>query len=393
METDKPSMPNQTQRGKYTQRLSNKENAGYHESFRIDEDFFRNVIDSIDDYAIFTTDLDGVISSWSLGALNLFGYGEQEVIGKNASMLFNDDDIKAAVPEKQLANALKKSRTKDERWHLGKNGKTVWVSGLMFTLKDDAGQVRGFAKILRDMTELKRFDQHKDDFIGVAAHELKTPVTSVKAYAQVLEHRFTKAGDERSALLLRKMDVQLDRLTNLIGDLLDVTRIDANRFQLNSEDFDFDVFIKDIVDDFQQTSLRHTLIIDGNAGRHINIDQERLKQVVNNLVSNAIKYSPHADEITLRVSSDEHTIKLEVQDKGIGLTTEAKRKVFKRFYRVSGPNQKSYPGLGVGLYVSSEIVKRLGGKIWVESELKKGSTFCIALPIEPKRPKRRNPQK
>ena len=384
MQADTSSDSTQTKAGKYTKRLSNEETAGFHSSFRIDEDFFRNVIESIEDYAIFTTDIEGVISSWSKGASRLFGYSEKEMIGKDAKILFDSADIRHGIPKRQMASALKKGRAKDERWHLGRNGKKIWTSGLLFALKDDTDKVRGFAKILRDMTGSKEFDQHKDDFIGIAAHELKTPVTSVKAYAQVLEHRFTKEGDEKSAELLRKMDTQLDRLTSLIGDLLDITRIEANRFQLNYDNFDFDTFIEEFVTDFQRTSVRHKLVIKGNAKRNITIDQDRLKQVIGNIITNAIKYSPHADEIILHVSSDENSVKLCVQDKGIGLSPDVKHKVFQRFYRVSGPNQKSYPGLGVGLYVSSEIIKRLGGKIWVESAPGEGSTFCIVVPGEPK---------
>jgi signal transduction histidine kinase len=254
--------------------------------------------------------------------------------------------------------------------------------------RDDAGEIQGILVHAVDVTEQVRARQRieellkqKDEFIGVASHELKTPVTSVKAYAQALERRFRRQGDLRSADQLAKVDAQLNKLTNLIGDLLDATRLNANRLQFQEEWFDLDALIAEVVDELQHTTEQHVIRREGAAGATIWADRERVGQVLANFLSNAIKYSPQADEIIVRGASDGRSVTVAVQDFGVGIAEEERERVFERFYRAAGPKQETFPGLGLGLFVSAEIIRRQGGRIWVESELGRGSTFCFQLPI------------
>jgi signal transduction histidine kinase len=244
---------------------------------------------------------------------------------------------------------------------------------------DDKGNTICF---VLDISERKQLEKHKDEFIGIASHELKTPVTSIKAYAQVLEKRFTKVGDMASASLLEKMNSQIDRLTNLIGDLLDATRIDGGKLQFRVVRFNFDELIHEVVEEMQRTTGVHMLRIRGRTGKHVVADRERTGQVVTNFLSNAIKYSPKGREIRIHLRIIKNGVKVCVQDFGVGIPKERQKKVFERFYRVSGPGQETIPGLGLGLFISSEIVKRQGGKIWVDSEEGRGSMFCFTLPLK-----------
>jgi signal transduction histidine kinase len=232
-----------------------------------------------------------------------------------------------------------------------------------------------------DITEQKYLQQQKDDFIGIASHELKTPVTSVKAYTQVLERMLQKKGDTKEANMIKKMDAQLNRLTSLIGDLLDVTKINSGKLQFNNQEFDFNAILDELIEDLQRTTGKHTIVKNFVPGGIVFGDKERIGQVVTNLITNAIKYSPHADKVIVHTTIDEKEITLCVQDFGIGIATKNLDKVFEQFYRVSGEMQHTFPGLGLGLYISSEIIKREGGRIWVTSEEGKGSTFCFALPL------------
>jgi PAS domain S-box-containing protein len=236
-----------------------------------------------------------------------------------------------------------------------------------------------------NITERKRLERQKDDFIGVASHELKTPVTSVKAYTQVMQRRFQKAGDLESAQLLGKMDGQLTKLTNLIRDLLDVTKIETGKLQFTEEDFWFDELIMEMVEELQRTTERHTIEVKGRARKKVYADRERIGQVLTNFLSNAIKYSPHAKKVVVTTRIVENEIQLCVQDFGVGIASDKHDKVFERFFRVDGPKQDTFPGLGLGLYISSEIIRRQGGRIWVESKKGKGSSFYFALPIVTKR--------
>ncbi len=244
------------------------------------------------------------------------------------------------------------------------------------------GSFAGYIGACVDITEQKQLQQQKDDFIGIASHELKTPVTSIKAYTQVLERMLLKKGDEKEAGMISRMDAQLNRLTSLIGDLLDVTKINSGKLQFNDADFDFNEHIQDLIEDLARTTDKHKLIVKLAPAGTVFGDKERIGQVVTNLITNAIKYSPHANEIIIFSEIKDDKVNLCVQDFGIGIAKDSLEKVFEQFYRVSGDMQHTFPGLGLGLYISSEIIKRENGRIWVTSEEGKGSTFGFELPLK-----------
>ncbi|HSH31373.1 MAG TPA: PAS domain S-box protein [Candidatus Saccharimonadales bacterium] len=241
-----------------------------------------------------------------------------------------------------------------------------------------------------DITKSKQLERQKDDFIGIASHELKTPVTSIKAYTQILQRRLEKLQDTDAKRYITRVDAQVTKLTSLINDLLDVTKIESGKLVLHWSKFDFDGLVREVVEDLQLTTDKHSIMIEGTAGKIVTCDSDRIGQVLTNLISNAIKYSPHTDKIMVKVSADSANVTVCVQDFGVGISREKQQRVFERFFRVSGPGRETFPGLGLGLYISAEIVKRQGGRIWVESASKKGSTFCFTLPLRPVKP-RRNP--
>lgn len=247
------------------------------------------------------------------------------------------------------------------------------------------GTFSGYIGSCVDITEQKNLQQQKDEFIGIASHELKTPVTSIKAYTQVLERMLLKNGETREAAMISRMDGQLNRLTNLIGDLLDVTKINSGKLQFNHRDFEFNMLVKELVEDLQRTTEKHTLIEQLTPTGIVFGDKERIGQVITNLVTNAIKYSPQAEKIIIHTALKGNEVNLCVQDFGIGIAEDKLGNVFEQFYRVSGDMQHTFPGLGLGLYISSEIIKREGGRIWVTSKEGEGSTFCFALPLKTKK--------
>jgi PAS domain S-box-containing protein len=257
----------------------------------------------------------------------------------------------------------------------------------VFNSKKDVIAVAGTT---RDITELRNLTQQKDDFIGIASHELKTPVTSIKAYGQVLQTMFKRRGEAKAVEALQKLDAQVNKLTNLIGDLLDVTKIQSGRIEFHEDYFDFNKLVNEIVDEMQLTTEFHTL--KKKLGKTIRVfgDRDRIGQVITNLISNAIKYSPHTNEIHIVTTSENQKVTLGVQDFGVGIPKDKQEKIFEQFFRVSGPNHSTVPGLGLGLYISSEIIKRQGGRIWVESVEGKGSNFCFSLPVHHKKIKQKN---
>lgn len=249
-------------------------------------------------------------------------------------------------------------------------------------VSDDDGEVVLVVTIIHDITERIKLERRKDEFISMASHELKTPVTSLKGFTNVLQRRLNKQGDEQGLHYLARMDNQLNRLTALISELLDISRMQSGKLLLRTEPVDFDALIDEIVENVQAATLTHRLCIEGRTGVQVRGDQEHLGQVLINLLTNAIKYSPRAEKVIVRLMRDEdgEQAMVSVQDFGIGIDKAHHERIFERFYQVSNPEEKTYPGLGIGLYISNEIVARHHGRMWVESSKGKGATFVVVLP-------------
>ena len=266
---------------------------------------------------------------------------------------------------------------------LNKKGEWIWIESTLTNLLDDPA-VNAIVSNFRNVTERILLEKQKEDFIGIATHELKTPVTSVKAYTQLMLQRFRKEENDKAAELVERMDNQLNRLIGLINDLLDVTRIQSGSLPFVSFPYNFNKMVTEIVEDLQRTTDQHKIEMDFKDNIEMIGDKERVSQVLTNLIANAIKYSPQSKIINVTVAKKNMNAEVCVEDQGLGLDKDVHSKVFERFYRVSGPGNKTFPGLGLGLYISSEIIKRQGGRIWVQSEKGKGSTFCFSLPLQHK---------
>ena len=267
---------------------------------------------------------------------------------------------------------LSRCRHKDSRW--------IWIESTLTNLLEDP-VIKGIVSNFRDVTERIILEKQKDDFVGIATHELKTPVTSIKAYAQILLARFYKEGNASAAGLVEKMDAQLNKLIGLIADLLDVTKIEGGRLQIQAELYDLNEVIQESVEEIQRTTVKHKIETVLTTLPQLIGDRERIGQVIINLVSNAIKYSPRSELILVTSKRDTLSVIISVKDQGVGISSDQQPHVFERFYRVAGPDNNSYPGLGLGLFICHEIVTRQGGEIWVESEPGKGSEFFFSLPI------------
>lgn len=228
--------------------------------------------------------------------------------------------------------------------------------------------------------ELQKAIGMRDNFISIASHELKTPVTSLKVYTEVLLKRFRQKGETKTSDYLVKMNKQIDKLTLLIVDLLDVSRLQAGHLTFRFEKFDLAEVIAEAVENTQYIAERHKIIVRGTTIKKVWGDRDRIGQVLNNLLTNGIKYSPNAKQIIISFANEKKGVRVSVQDFGIGISKEHQKKIFNRFYRVTDPDEKTYPGLGIGLYISNEIMKRHGSNITIESVKDKGSNFSFILP-------------
>lgn len=311
------------------------------------------------------------------------GFTPQEHIGKT---------IQEIIP------SIKKEATRELK-HVLKTGKPILGLELTGETKSEPGKIKhwkedyfpvrsvngkiiGIGALVLDVTEKRKQERLKDEFLGIASHELKTPVTSLKAFGQVIQSKLAKDGHDAPVQLLGKMDVQINKLTTLIEDLLDISKIEAGRLQFHDDLFAFDSLVDEIIEEVQRTTQKHTLIRKGQTRKMVIADRERIGQVLTNFLTNAIKYSPQNEKILIQTSVNTKEIQLCVKDFGVGIPKDTLPHLFERFYRVKGKTHDTVPGMGLGLYIASEIIKREGGRIWAESEKGKGSCFYFTLPIQ-----------
>jgi PAS domain S-box-containing protein len=339
---------------------------------------FRSVVDS-NMIGIAFIDADGKVGEVNDAFLKIIGYSRFELQEGAFSWKNLTDPIYRAIDEKAMSEIrsngvcvpyVKEYIRKDGR------GIPILIGGAQI-----AGGKHETVFYVLDITESQELEKRKDEFIVMASHELKTPVTSIKALIQLLQKMHLGNPQGKEGLYLQKVDTQIDKLTKLIADLLDVSKIISGKLEFNFEQINYYELVKGVIEDMQQITPSHELKLEGLINAQITGDRERLGQVLINLLSNAIKYSPNADKVIVTIGSDKDQIITTVQDFGVGIPLEYQERIFDRFYRAQGSKSKTFPGLGIGLYISHEIVARHDGKLAVNSKENKGSTFYLSLPL------------
>lgn len=243
------------------------------------------------------------------------------------------------------------------------------------------GSLLAVTGVTLDITEHKLEEERKDTFIGMASHELKTPLTTVKGFTQLLKRQLHRLGMGDQITTLNKMEEQINALNRLVSELLDVTKIQAGKLEYIWTEIDLDELVKNVAEMRQQGCSQHKIKVNG-AIKRVNIgDRIHLEQVLSNLITNAIKYSPQAKRVDIWKGCTKERILIKIRDYGIGIPPEEIEHIFERFYRAKTVKNKSIQGLGMGLYIAREIIEQHGGKIKVESKEGEGSTFCVELPL------------
>jgi len=329
-------------------------------------------------------DGQGFVKLWSKRAEEIFGWTQKEFVESQEngfSKVYEEDFPSVSkIPEQLIGGKVE--RNKVEHRSSTKDGRVIWCEWFNSVLKDKDGKVKTIMSLVQDITEQKKLERQKDNFLSMASHELKTPVTTIKACGQTAESMLEEKDYVETLGIIKKMNSQVTKLTTLIENLLDFTKIQKGKLMYSEAFFDFNELVRAVIDDMQETSLTHD--IKNNSGTSANTfgDKDKFSQVLNNLISNAIKYSPKADSIIVSTELQKDGIELSVQDFGIGISAENQQNVFRQFYRVTSHDQSTFPGMGIGLFICSEIIASHRGKIWVESTIDKGSIFHIWLPLD-----------
>jgi PAS domain S-box-containing protein len=328
------------------------------------------------------TDARGIITYISPSTTRMVGFLPEDLTGHRIfeRMVYPADKEAADRLWLRVLEEPGKSHTLEYRTRR-KDGSYLWIELVGTNLLHEP-DIEAVVWNYRDITERKEMEQEKDHFISMASHELKTPLTVLRVYTQLLLEMCRAEGRQEIAPHLAKMNNQIDKLTKLVVDLLDISKMQAGQIEMAHEAVDMEALAREVIESLQPTT-GHRLLLEGTAPGTISGDGERLGQVLTILLNNAIKYSPHADSVIVRLarSEEEHTLTVAVQDFGIGIGKEHQGRIFERFYRVLSKQDKTFPGMGIGLYIAYEIIQRHGGRMWVESAEGKGSTFFFSLPV------------
>ncbi|MEP6844939.1 MAG: ATP-binding protein [Panacibacter sp.] len=350
---------------------------------------YRQLIENLP-VAFYTCDADGFIQIFNTAAADLWGRIPEQ--GKDlwcgSWKIYTTEGEPLPFSECPMAIALKTGKpVLGEHIIVEKpSGERTFIQPHPYPFLNENGKVSGAMNVLIDISNIKKVQKalsdllkQKNEFLSIASHELKTPITILKAYTQLLAERpdsYKKEIDN----IYNKMNTQVNRLSFLIHDLLDVTKIQEGVLAYSKEKMNLSETVIEVAQEMRQTTSTHSIVLAEIENAEIMGDEKRISQVVSNLVSNAIKYSPNGTQINIRLTAEANHVLCSVQDFGFGIPSDQQDKVFQKFYRVNGQNSHTFPGMGLGLYIVEDIIIRHDGKIWLQSEEGKGSTFSFRLP-------------
>src|SRR5579883_1708131 len=282
------------------------------------------------------------------------------------------------------ASSREKAPCRTVRLQKKEGAEVRWLLITSTAVTDSRGRPWAVLSVLHDITQFKEQEQRKDEFIAMAGHELRTPLTSLKGFLHLLSQRLRKQQDTQALAYLERVNHQVTRLTKLVTDLLDISRMQTGQLDYTMQPFQLDALVREIVETVREGTASHHIRLEGQTRATVLGDADRIGQVLINLLTNAIRYSPDADMIVVRLSTEREHACVSVQDFGPGIAREHQQKIFERYYQVSNAIHRPFAGLGIGLYLAREIIKRHHGSISVESVPGQGAIFSFTLPLQKK---------
>lgn len=347
------------------------------------EKMTRAIIETAPD-AIITMDKKGIINSFNPGAENVFDYSANEVIGKNITLLMPDNI--ALHHNRYVSNfKLDDSNTLGKNRELNGKRKSGYLFPMEITI--NANKIDGellFTGILRDITERKKIEQLKNEFISTVSHELRTPVTAIKGALDIVSRGLNLELPHEATTMIDVACRNVDRLLTLINDILDVAKLESGEINFLLEDFDIAPFVKDSINLNQEYAKKHKtsfICTHCHDNIYVKADKDRLTQVMSNLLSNAAKYSPKDIPVEISTSVNNDYVRINIKDSGPGIPKEFQAKLFEKFTQSESGDTRQVGGTGLGLNISKKIIEKLGGNIGFDTIIDTGTTFYIELPI------------
>jgi PAS domain S-box-containing protein len=384
----------------------------HEEDLRRSEERFRLLVEGVSEYAVFMLDANGRVATWNTGAERIKGYTAKEIIGQHFSIFYPSEARESGWPDHELQLAAEKGSFVDNGWRLRKDGTTFWANVTITALRDDTGRLLGYAKLTRDLTEAKRIEaielagqqreemleaersarmaaqratRVKDEFLATLSHELRTPLSAILGWTQVLLRSESSKGPDVQKRAIEVIDRNARAQVQLIDDLLDLSRIMTGKIRLDLHQVSFASIVEAAVDSAipsaEAKGIRLKTIM-GASQDVISADSTRLQQVVWNLLTNAIKFTPKGGQIQVLLQRVNSHLELSVSDTGIGIPASYLPHVFDRFSQKDSSTTRTFGGLGLGLSICKQLVELHAGYIRAASQGEgKGATFFVQLPL------------
>lgn len=363
-------------------------------------ELYRLLIERVTDYAIFALDARGHIISWNPGAERLKGYRAHEIIGKHFSTFYPEQDKRAGKPEWELEVATEVGRVEDEGWRLRQDGTRFWANVVITALRDDTGELIGFAKITRDLTErmetqerainnarrlaeVEALSRAKSQFLASMSHELRTPLNAIGGYAELIEMGLGGSVSEQQREYLTRIRGSQQHLLRIINDLLNYSRIESGKLTYEQER----VPLPKVIDAVgamitpQATGKGITLETPPCHDDVVAIaDRLKVEQIVLNLLTNAVKFTPPSGRVTVACRKAGERVQLTVVDTGPGVPPDRLEDIFEPFVQLGRSLSSGHEGAGLGLAISRDLARAMRGDVTVESGAGKGASFTLSLP-------------
>lgn len=358
-------------------------------------EFYSQIIDSLQDYSIFTLDNEFIINSWSSGSTTIFGYEAEEVIGESFDLIFTEEDLKNGIPKREIETALREGRATDNRWHIAKDKSLFYAYGLVFPLIGLNGEMLGYVKILRNLTERKQSEDaikkyvkeledlntHKESVMAILSHDLRSPLSSIIGTAKYLKENFHRMKPDTVQEMLDLLYKSSTDELNMLDYLVEWARIKYASDVFSPTQIKLIEYIKTVFDTFNEVASINAINLHHEIEENTTVfaDGKMLISIIQNIVSNAIKHTEKGGTISVSAKSKDDKIIVQVKDTGVGMSKEIIEKLFTPQMKTLSETRKKNKGAGIGLLLVKGFLEKNDGEIWVESIEGEGSSFYFTL--------------
>ena len=378
--------------------MENNDNKILKKRYLPTNEFYSLVLDSLQDYSVFTLDTDFIINSWNSGATNIFGYETDEIIGESFDIIFTEEDLKNKIPTNEIQTSLKDGRATDNRWHIRKDKSLFYAYGLVFPLIGNEGETLGYVKILRDLTERKKSEDaikkyikdledlntHKESVLAILSHDLRSPLTGIIGTTNYLKSNFKKMDPDSVQEMLDLVYKSSKDELNMLDNLVEWARIKYAAQVFSPTKIDLLHFVENVFETLKESAGLKTINLHHEIAENTLVfaDEKMLISILQNIVSNAIKHSNNDSKIIISSKFHNNKVIVEIKDTGIGMSKDIQDKLFSPEFNTLVKERNPDKGAGIGLLLVKGFLEKNGGEIWVESIEGVGSSFYFTLPIE-----------